>query len=258
MSEIEERHRAILTRAREDGKVQVSRLATDLDVAPETVRRDLRRLADRGLLQRVHGGAAPVESAGYESDIPCRTRSMTAEKQRIAVSAAALLEGASSVYVDEGITPRLVAKQIALGLSETTRLTIVTPSLLVAEAVANTFNITVLLLGGRVRGLSLATVDHWATRMLAGLVIDLAYLSTSGVSLAHGLTTSDPAVADLKNVVVTRARRRICVGVHNKFGVSSFSRFADIVDFEALVTDTGLSTVQAARYAALGPRVVRA
>jgi DeoR/GlpR family transcriptional regulator of sugar metabolism len=255
--EADERQRQILARARNDGSVQVSALADDLSVAPETVRRDLRQLVERGMLQRVHGGAHPVESAGYESTVTYRSSSMIAEKRRIAVAAAARLEGAESVYIDEGITPQLVAEAIAVNMIPGTKLTVVTSSLLAAGAIADVPNITVVLLGGRLRGLTMATVDHWATRMLKELVIDLAYLGANGISREHGLTTPDPAVAAVKAQVVASARRRIFVGVHTKFGVSSFCRFADIPDFEALVTDTGVSAPDAHRYSVLGPHVVR-
>jgi DeoR/GlpR family transcriptional regulator of sugar metabolism len=255
--EADERQRQILARARNDGSVQVSALADDLRVAPETVRRDLRQLVERGMLQRVHGGAHPVESAGYESTVTYRSSSMIAEKRRIAAAAAARLEGAESVYIDEGITPQLVAEAIAANLIPGTKLTVVTSSLLAAGALADVPNITVMLLGGRLRGLTMATVDHWATGMLKELVIDLAYLGANGISREHGLTTPDPAVAAVKAQVVASARRRIFVGVHTKFGVSSFCRFADLPDFEALVTDTGVSAADAHRYSVLGPHVVR-
>jgi DeoR family fructose operon transcriptional repressor len=255
--EADERQRQILARARNDGSVQVSALADDLRVAPETVRRDLRQLVERGMLQRVHGGAHPVESAGYESTVTYRSSSMIAEKRRIAAGAAARLEGAESVYIDEGITPQLVAEAIAANLIPGTKLTVVTSSLLAAGAIADVPNITVMLLGGRLRGLTMATVDHWATGMLRELVIDLAYLGANGISREHGLTTPDPAVAAVKAQVVASARRRIFVGVHTKFGVSSFCRFADLPDFEALVTDTGVSAADAHRYSVLGPHVVR-
>ena len=104
----------------------------------------------------------------------------------------------------------------------------------------------------------MATVDHWATRMLGELVIDLAFLGANGISREHGLTTPDPAVAAVKGLAMARARRKVFVGVHSKFGVSSFCRFADVSDFEALVTDTGLGTNDAHRYSALGPQVIRA
>lgn len=256
--EADERQQQILARARAEGRVDVTVLADVLDVAPETVRRDLRQLVERGMLQRVHGGAHPVESVGYESDVERRTTSLVAEKHRIAAAAAARLEGAESVYIDEGVTPQLVAEAIAAQLRPDGKLTVVTSSLLAAGSLANEPHVTVVLLGGRLRGVTMATVDHWATRMLKELVIDLAFLGANGISRDHGLTTPDPAVAAVKAQVVASARRRIFVGVHTKFGVSSFCRFADLPDFEALVTDTGVSATEAHRYSALGPQVIRA
>lgn len=252
--EADERQRHILLRARTDGRVSVGALADELEVAAETVRRDLRQLADRGVLQRVHGGAFPVESAGFESNVAHRSTSMVAEKRRIGSAAAERLRGAETVYIDEGITPQFVAE----ALDPEHRITVVTSSLLAASALADSSSVTVLLLGGRLRGRTMATVDHWAIRMLGELVIDLAYLGANGISRTHGLTTPDPAVAAVKSQVLVRAKRRIFVGLHTKFGVASFCRFADIADFEALVTDTGLSASEAHRYAVLGPQVVRA
>lgn len=255
--EADERQRQILQRARTEGRVDVSSLAGDLDVAPETVRRDLRHLVERGMLQRVHGGAHPVEGVGFESDVAHRSTSLVAEKHRIAAAAASRLEGAESVYIDEGVTPQLVAEAIAADLRPGSKLTVVTSSLLAAGSLARSTDITVVLLGGRLRGHTMATVDHWATRMLKELVIELAFLGANGISRDHGLTTPDPAVAAVKSQVLASARRRIFVGVHTKFGVSSFCRFADIPDFEAIVTDTGVSATDAHRYSALGPQVIR-
>ena len=250
----DERQRLILGRARADGRVQVGSLAADLSVAEETVRRDLRELVDRGVLQRVHGGAYPVESAGFESNLKHRSTSLVAEKRRIAAAASERLHGAETIYIDEGVTPQFVAEAIR----PENPLTVVTSSLLAAGALADAENVTVLLLGGRVRGRTLATVDHWALRMLGDLVIDLAFLGANGITREHGLTTPDPAVAAVKSQVVSRARRRIFVGLHTKFGAASFCRFADISDFEVLVTDTGLSPSEARRFSVLGPQVVRA
>src|SRR6476619_5351171 len=63
----EERRHVILERLRTDGKVVATELSASLDVSPDTVRRDLRELADAGLLRRVHGGALPpaVGAATY-------------------------------------------------------------------------------------------------------------------------------------------------------------------------------------------------
>jgi DeoR/GlpR family transcriptional regulator of sugar metabolism len=182
-----------------------------------------------------------------------RTTRSVPEKRRIAAAAAELLGDAETVFIDEGFTPQLIAE----ALPTTRPLTVITASLTTAAWLAGSTPATVLLLGGRVRGKTLATVDHWATRMLADFVIDLAFVGANGISREFGLTTPDPAVAAVKAQVVRSARRRVFIGVHTKFGVSSFCRFADVADFEAIITDFALPASEAHRYSMLGPHVIR-
>jgi DeoR/GlpR family transcriptional regulator of sugar metabolism len=249
----EERQHQILALARGDGQVNVAKLAADLAVAPETVRRDLRVLERHGLLRRTHGGGYPVETAGFETTLAVRTTRRVPEKRRIAAAAVELIGDAESIFIDEGFGPQLIAE----ALPADRPLTVITASLSTAAVLAETSR-TVLLLGGRVRGRTLATVDHWATAMLADFVIDLAFIGANGISREHGLTTPDPAVADVKAEAMRVARRRIFAGVHTKFGVTSFCRFAEVSDFEAIVTDSALPASEAHRYSLLGPHVIRA
>ena len=250
----DERRRRILERARAAGRIAVSEIAEQLDVAPETVRRDFKTLEEHGLIRRTHGGAFPVDGAAFETTVSRSSEYLLAEKRRIAVAAVNTMSDAATVYLDEGFTPSLVAGEL---IKLNSRLTVVTSSLAVAGVLAPAESISVILLGGRVRGGSLATVDHWAIEMLSDLVLDLAILGTNGISRDRGLTTPDPAVSAVKHKVVEVSRRRILVAVHTKFGVNSFCRFADVADFETLVTDVGLSAHDAHRYTAVGPAVVR-
>ncbi len=247
------RQRRIVEFARTRGRVEVLALAEELNVASETIRRDLKVLAGRRMLKRVHGGAIPLETAAFESTVEYRSQVDLAQKHRIAAAAADLLHGAETVYLDEGFTPRLIAERLA-----DEQLTVVTSSLLAAEALAHSETVTVLLLGGRMRGRTLATVDNWAVERLRSLVIDVAYLGTNGITPERGLTTPDPAVAAVKQTAVSVATRRILVAADSKFGETSFCRFAEVSDFEAIVTGTELPAAEAARYEALGPSVVRA
>lgn len=249
----DERRREILKIARRDGSVEVTALAGTLRVAKETVRRDLHTLEEHGLVRRTHGGAYPVESAGFETTLAARTSRLVPQKSRIATAAADLLGDAETVFVDEGYTPMLVAE----ALPRDRPLTVVTASLAVATALADAEKTTVLLLGGRLRGSTMATVDHWTTRMLAGFVIDLAYVGANGISREYGLTTPDPAVSEVKAQAMRSARRRVFAGIHAKFGAVSFCRFAEVGDFEYIVTDTGLPSAEAQRYSRLGPQVIR-
>ncbi|NUK72861.1 DeoR/GlpR transcriptional regulator [Streptomyces lunaelactis] len=249
----DKRRREALMVARRDGSVDVATLAADLSVSPETVRRDLRVLADLGLVRRTHGGAHPVESAGFETTLATRATRHVPQKTRIAAAAAELLGEAVTVFIDEGFTPQLIAQ----ALPQDRRLTIVTTSLTTAAVMAERDHAQVLLLGGRVRGTTMATVDQWAKEMMAGFVIDLAYVGANGISREHGLTTPDPAVGQVKAQAVKSARRRILVGIHTKFGAVSFCRFAEVRELEAIITDTSLSATEAQRYSLLGPQVIR-
>ncbi|MFJ6831032.1 DeoR/GlpR family DNA-binding transcription regulator [Streptomyces sp. NPDC091209] len=249
----EERQREIVRTARRTGSVDVTELAGELGVAKETVRRDLRTLENHGLVRRTHGGAYPVESAGYETTLAFRTTSHVPEKRRIAAAAAELAGDAETVFIDEGFTPQLIAE----ALPRDRPLTVVTASLATAGALAGADNTSVLLLGGRVRPGTLATVDHWTTKMLAGFVIDLAFIGANGISREHGLTTPDPAVSEVKAQAIRASRRTVFAGVHTKFGAVSFCRFADIGALETIVTSTLLPASEAHRYSLQGPQVIR-
>jgi DeoR family fructose operon transcriptional repressor len=248
-----DRRRYLLARARTEGRVGVTGAAQDLQVSVETVRRDLKVLEDHGLVRREYGVAYPVESAGFESDLASREAEWLPEKRRIAAEAVLHIDDAETIFIDEGYTPQLLARQ----LPTDTALTVVTASLPVASMLAVRPSCSVIVLGGRVRGRTLATVDHWATTMLSDFVIDLAFLGSNGISRAHGLTTPDPAVAAVKSAVVRASRRRIFIGAHVKFSAVSFVRFAEVSDFETVITDTGLSPSEAHRYTQLGPTVIR-
>ncbi|NMO02964.1 DeoR/GlpR transcriptional regulator [Gordonia sp. TBRC 11910] len=247
------RQRQIVEFARTRGRVEVVSLADELDVASETIRRDLKALATRRLLKRVHGGAVPLETAAFESGLEYRSQVDLAQKHRIAAAAVEQLHGAETIYLDEGFTPRLIAERVA-----DLDLTIVTSSLLAAEALAHSSTVTVLLLGGRMRGRTLATVDSWAVERLNSLVIDVAFLGTNAVSLDHGLTTSDPAVAAVKGTAVKVAQRPILVAAHSKFGQTNFCRFAELREIETIISGTELDAADAHRYEAAGPAVIRA
>lgn len=251
--EVAERHRRILEEARGNGRVEVKTLCAALSVSVETVRRDLRLLEQHGLLQRTHGGAYPVENASYESALSDRGGPQVEAKQRIARAAVGLLADASSIFLDEGVTPVVIASMLPVQR----QLTVLTASLPVAMEVAGRPDITLILLGGRVRANTLGAVGSATTGMLNRYVVDLAYIGANGVTRGHGLTTPDPAVADVKAQAIRSSRRRILFGVHEKFGIDSFCRFGDIKDFEAIVSDDGLALQLARQLGELGPQVLR-
>jgi DeoR family transcriptional regulator, fructose operon transcriptional repressor len=250
----EERHQAILERARANGRVDVAALSEEFDVTTETVRRDLTSLERQGLLRRVHGGAIPVERLGFEPELAARSSAMAAEKERIARAALAELPAEGAILLDAGSTTSRLADILPRGRE----LTVVTNALPIASSLSIVPTITVLTVGGRVRGRTSAMVDAWALRTLSDIYVDVAFVGTNGISVERGLTTPDTAEAEVKRAMIAAARRVVVLADHTKVGNDAFARFGDLDQIDVLISDEGLDTQVAADLQAAGPRVVLA
>jgi DeoR family fructose operon transcriptional repressor len=249
-----ERQQRILERAREEGRVEVAALTGLLGVTSETIRRDLTALERHGLLRRVHGGAIPLDRLGFEPGIAARDAVLTAEKERIAKAALDELPVEGSIILDAGTT----TSRLADALPADRELTVVTNSLPIAMKLSSRPSLTMLFLGGRVRGRTLAAVDVWATRALEETFVDLAFIGTNGFSVERGLTTPDSTEAAVKAAMIRAARRAILLADHTKFGNDNLIRFGSLEDVELLITDTGLDKSLVPTLESTGVKVVRA
>ncbi|MGA2929640.1 MAG: DeoR/GlpR family DNA-binding transcription regulator [Solirubrobacteraceae bacterium] len=250
----EERHAAIVERARNDGRVDVAELAAAFDVTPETVRRDLTSLERHGVLRRVHGGAIPIERLGFEPGLSTRDATMADEKARIARAALVEVPADGAILLDAGTTTARLAEL----LPSDRELTVVTNAVPIAMALSARANVTVLTVGGRVRGKTLAMVDQWALRVLAETFVDVAFLGANGVSVERGLTTPDLAEAAVKRAMLQAARRVVVLADHTKIGNDGFARFGGLDEVDTLISDDGLDAALAIDIQAAGPRVVLA
>lgn len=241
----EERQMAIVAQAREEGRVSVSRLATQFEVTPETIRRDLEALAGLGVVSRVHGGAVPAERLRLtEAAIGERQNRATPQKKAIAAVALGLIplrEGVT-VLLDSGTTTARLADL----LTPTHTRTIVTNSVPTASDLSHRNDFDVLLLGGQVRGITQATVGASVGDQLARLRVDIAFMGANGYSVEHGFSTPDPAEAAVKQAMVHTAHQVVVLADSSKWGMEYLISFADLTHVDVLVTDSGLP--QAARH----------
>lgn len=250
----EERQREILLAARAEGRVDVVALATEHGVTTETIRRDLTVLERAGALRRVHGGAIPVERLGFEPALAARDTVMTVEKERIAKAALAEIPDDGAILLDAGSTTQRLAEAIPADRE----LTVVVNSPPLATLLASRPHLSVIMLGGRVRGRTLATVDDWALQPLRHVHVDVAFMATNGLSVEHGLTTPDPAEASMKRAMIAAARRTVLLADHTKVGNDYLARFGDLADVDLLISDAGLDPAAAEELELDGLRVVRA
>jgi DeoR family fructose operon transcriptional repressor len=250
----EERHQEIVRLARANGRVDVAALAEGFAVTAETIRRDLTSLERAGVLRRVHGGAIPVERLGFEPAVATRDSVLTSEKERIAKAALAEVPEEGAIILDAGTT----TARLAHALPVDRELTVVVNSPVLAAALGTRLNLNVLMIGGRIRGKTLATVDDWALRPLADLYVDVAFMGTNGCSVQRGLTTPDPAEAAVKRAMIAAARRAVLLADHTKIGNDYLTRFGTLSDLDLIITDSALDDDLAEDIEAAGVRVVRA
>jgi DeoR family fructose operon transcriptional repressor len=215
----------------------VTQLSDLYGVTTETVRRDLAVLEKAGLIRRVHGGAIPAGALTIELGTAEREQSRTAEKDRIGKAALEYLPPTGgSVLFDAGTTTDLAASYLPTDRD----LLVVTNSIPIASRVSAVGGIRLHLLGGRVRGVTLAAVGDEALRALATLRVDVAFLGTNGITTRHGLSTPDSDEAAVKRAIVAAARQVVVLADSTKVGREDFVSFAPLAQVDTIITDTDL------------------
>jgi DeoR/GlpR family transcriptional regulator of sugar metabolism len=233
-----QRQALIVARVREEGGVKVADLVRELGVSDMTIRRDLEALHDRGLLEKVHGGAtALAEGALFEPGFKAKSALQQVEKEAISEAAAAFVEPGSAVALSAGTTTYALARR----LTDVPRLTIVTNSVPVADVLyqAGRADQTIILTGG-VRTPSDALVGPFAVAALRGIHVDLVFMGVHGMDSRSGFTTPNLLEAEADRALIDTGRRLVVVADHTKWGVVGISSIARLDDADALVTDAGL------------------
>jgi DeoR/GlpR family transcriptional regulator of sugar metabolism len=230
-----ERRQRILDRILEQESVTVDALADEFGLTKMSLRRDLNALAENGQIARVRGGAtrlrAPLSARRY---LDAQQRNAQA-KARIARSAAQLLGTAVTAFFYSGSTVARVAE--ALTEDQHDQLTIVTHSVPVINTVTTWNDAHLVAVGGLYLPAYMAFVGPQAIESLRSLSADVAVVGCDGLSLAEGLTTPHPLIAEIGTILIERSRQTIVVADSSKIGRRGFIPIAPATAIDMLVTD---------------------
>jgi len=247
-----ERRERILRALRRDGKVVAAELSRTLGVSEDTIRRDLRELAEAGLLKRVHGGALPLAPASPPYAVRQTIRG--AAKAQIAEAAARLARDGQLILVDGGTTTLEVARRLPADL----RATVVTNSPPVAAALAEHAGLEVIVLGGRLLRDSMVTVGPATLEALRMLRADLCFLGTCSLHPEVGIGVLDLDEAHVKRAMVEASAEVVAVATVDKLGAAAPYVVAPAADLTHLVTDREADDRTLAPFRALGITVLTA
>lgn len=233
-----QRHAYILDRVRADGGVRVADLVRELGVSDMTIRRDLEQLHDRGLLEKVHGGATTVAaSALFEPGFSAKAVLQQEAKEAIADAAAALVHPGQAIAISAGTTTYAVARR----LLDVPYLTVVTNSVPVADALyhGGRADQSVLLTGG-MRTPSDALVGPFAVAALRTVNVDLVLMGVHGMDAHAGFTTPNMLEAETNRALVEAGRRLVVVADHTKWGMIGVSSIARLSQADLMITDSAI------------------
>ena len=249
-----ERQRQIVALTHQSGRVEVADLSERFGVTTETVRRDLSELQEQRVVRRVHGGAVPWETAGFEPLLSVRNDLHDTEKRRLALRALDELPDTGVIIIDSGST----LLRLAAAIPPTCELRIVTNSLEIAQVLADHKSGDVIVIGGKVRKNTLAMVDAAAVAAVEPMTVDTLFISSDAFAPETGLTTPYREEATLKAAMIRAARRVVALVDHTKVGTDHFIRFARWSDIDVLITNSEIDPAVVTAIEAAGTTVLLA
>lgn len=221
------------------GSVRVADLSKQLDCSEVTIRNDIQKLEEMGLLYRTHGGATKIGAQvavlySAENVYKCADK-----KQRIAEKAYEKIEDRDIIILDDASTSYYLATCIKENGSK--HLTVITNSLVAAGILTNLKHVDLFLLGGQVGGKLAATMGDIAIRNLEECHADKAFISAHGVNFEVGITSIDSPQMQVKKAILEVSNKIFLLVDSSKFGGGYVCAVCPLSRISCIITDNEVS-----------------
>jgi len=230
------RRAQILELLNSHGKLSVTALSSRFSVSEVTIRNDLGRLEQKGLLIRTRGGAIKHERVGIDYTLTEKQKQRFTEKQRIGKKASEFISDGDTIILDSGTTTMEIAKN----LEKFSELTVITNALNIAGYLSNLKNIKVIMPGGFLRQNALSLVGSPAEQILRNFYCDKLFIGVDGIDCQHGLFTPNVEEAHINQVMIDISHEVFVVTDSSKFLRRSFAFIAPINHINTIVTDSDI------------------
>ncbi|MBN1580762.1 MAG: DeoR/GlpR transcriptional regulator [Anaerolineae bacterium] len=253
----EERLKSIAERVMAGQAVYVNALAEEFGVSPSSIRTDLNRLEDQGILKRTHGGAILADGLDgrlIATKLPfeARQQQLQVEKEAIGRATVTLIDDGDTIMIDGGSTTVYVARH----LGQKRGLTVITNAIALLPDLMAIPDAQVYVTGG--------LLDRGFVTLLGEVALDTigrfrtvkVILGMDGISADAGLTVTNPAVAAIKRKMMEAGGQLVVVSDHTKLDRISLYSLAPLSAMDTLVTDAGASPDDVDAIRACGSRVI--
>ena len=216
--------------------VTVDQLVTITNASPATIRRDLIKLDQEGVISRSHGGVTLNRFIPSQPTTLEKMQRNLSEKHAIACAAASLVKAGDSIVLDAGTTMIELARQLTH-----LPLRVITSDLHIALFLSEFKQIEVTIIGGRIDESSQSCIGDHGRKLLQGIWPDLAFVSCNGWDLEKGITSPTEEKAALKRALIDNAQRRVLLADSSKYGAWSLFNVARLDSLTDIVTDSQLA-----------------
>lgn len=227
-----ERQMEILGLLRNTNMVQIKDLSHRLRVSQNTIRRDLKRLEEEGLVTMTHGGAVGVRNAPMGMPLGVREDQYAEEKLRIGKKAAEFIQDGDAVILDAGTT----TERVVPGLKDRRNLTVITNGLNIALGLLGIPGVTPILVGGIINDTTFCTAGFHAEEFLRQFHVNTAFISAGGVTV-EGVMNTNAFEVRIKQSMIQAADKVVLVVTGEKIGKTSLAPFAGLEEIDVVVTD---------------------
>ncbi|GAB6170164.1 DeoR/GlpR family DNA-binding transcription regulator [Clostridium carnis] len=233
-----ERRQKIVDIIQEQKKVLVQELAIDFSVTEETIRRDLEKLEDQGVLKRTYGGA--IVNEGTNVDMPLDMREVINKegKMKIAEKVSEEIKDGDTLMLDSSSTAFYVAKCLK---KNKRNVTIITNSFKVLMELQEVKEINLILAGGTFRATSKSFVGKWAENIIKNYYVNKAIICCKGMDINRGVMDSNEQEAEIKKLMSKCSSKVLLVVDKVKFNKSSFVKIMDFKEVDYIYTDEEVS-----------------
>lgn len=227
----EERIKIIMREINLHNKVLSTDLSNLLRVSDDTVRRDLKELADTGKIVKIHGGAI---GKSFVPTFNTQTEVYALEaKQQIALKTIKLLKN-SMVVLTEGGTSIL---EFAKAIPDHLRSTFFTVSPQAAITLSERPNLEVITVGGKLSKNANLHTGAGVINQLAEIKVDLGIIGANGISLQEGITDSDWEIVQVIKAVIRSSLKIAVVSISEKLNTSQRMKICDLNAIDYLITE---------------------
>lgn len=227
------RQTELLEAVRSAGPQSVEALAERFDVTLQTVRRDVKRLADKGLLARFHGGvripASTTENIAYRQ----RQQINAQAKQRIARTVAQAVPENCSLIINIGTTTEAIARE----LLHHRGLRVITNNLNVAAILSDNPDCEVIVAGGVVRSRDRGIIGEATVDFIQQFKVDIGLIGISGIESDGSLRDFDYREVKVAQAIMGQSREVWLACDHSKFNRPAMVELARIAQIDRLFTD---------------------